>query len=348
MHPATTALLHLLDGDRLPYARAGALARAIALDGGPADVPVLLDAFLADPSGREVLVAPLVLLGGPGEMRRVHDAMVKAGRLRDGMPADILWGLGWHGLEEAEALLFDHAREAGGDLGTREAVSAALGLLHLPCRGLEAAIREAILDCAGKNLFPEFLPALATKAGDPGLLDRVIAMGRETASQDCMGGIILAPALAGDAARFLELLWDPAFAAGDGSTGNVTWSHLGLEVLGLRLGDLFNEVKGRLSRGAGAPLHDITLLAGLLEKRLSDPLPTLRFAPPRAEGFADLHAALFEWSTPHRDDGLIGIAADTLRGDPAAGRMSDWLYGLEERAYLRMQEEVRLGGPHRC
>ncbi len=344
MHPATPVLLALLDGDRLPHTRAGALARAIALDGTAADVPALLDAFLADPGRREVLLAPLVLLGGPAEMRRIQAAAVVDGRLREGMPADVLWGFGWHGLEETENLLFHHAREADGRLGSSEGASAALGLLHLPCRGLEGAIREAILACAGRNLFPEFLPALAGKTGDPGLVDRVIAMGRESASQDCMGGILLAAALAGDPDRYLEVLWDPAFAAGETSTGSVTWAMLGLDLLGLPLGRMFDGLKRRLVRRAGEPVHDITLVASLLERRLTDPLPVLRFAPPRTEGFADLHAAFFEWSTPHRDDGLIGLAAEALRGGPVAGQVSDWLYALEERSCLRVQEEARLGG----
>ncbi|MFE5325431.1 hypothetical protein ACFRCG_03270 [Embleya sp. NPDC056575] len=211
------------------------------------DAEVLLPVFLGDPEAREELVPVFARHGDVAMAECLLEASVEAGRLRDGVPTEVLHAVGYLGYEPAERLLWDHVEGS-----YHEAKDACLGLLHLSCRGLRHEIAEALERHFGENLFPEFLPVLATKTGDPSWLRRLVEWGEGGASTDCNGGLILGTALHGDAARdeFTRLLWNPWWEAHSSATGSVRWAYAGARVLGLGMPDLYADLVARLKSGA--------------------------------------------------------------------------------------------------
>ncbi|WP_093157648.1 hypothetical protein [Saccharopolyspora antimicrobica] len=140
--------------------------------GSLADAEALLPVFLAAPEERAELVRVLARHGDTALAERLLAECVDAGRLRPGVPAEVLRALGILESENAEELLWTYAANPDDhDTG----LHAALGLLHLPCTGVREEIARALEKHEGRAFFPEFLPALATKTQDPSWLQRLVA-----------------------------------------------------------------------------------------------------------------------------------------------------------------------------
>ncbi|MER6607660.1 hypothetical protein ABT282_17510 [Streptomyces sp. NPDC000927] len=306
--------------------------------GSRSDAEALLPVFLDDPGAREQLIPVFARHGDAGVAERLLEASVRAGRLRDGVPAGVLHAVGCLGCESAERMLWEHV-EGGYD----ESVSACLGLAHLPCRDLRAEIAEALERHVGSHLFPEFLPVLATKTGDPTWLKRLVEWGEGAASTDCNGGLILGIALHGDAGRaaFTRLLWNPRWEAYGGGTGSDRWAYVGARALSLGTAELYKDLVARLTSGTGAddPWHCIRTFASLLRHRVEHRWLGMRMVADRDESSEALCSLLFDWSTPHEDDSLIGLAGRVLdRDDP----LITTLYHLEELLRSEAGHELEL------
>jgi hypothetical protein len=287
--------------------------------GTAADAEALLDAFLVAPAERGWLLPIVQKRGTAATAARLFAMCADGDRLREGTPEDVLHCLGYLGHEPAETLLWRYATE--GD--HYESQSACLGLLDLPCRGLEVA--AAIAAHEGKNLFPEFLPALAVKTGDPLWVPRLVRWGQDGASTDCNGGLLLGIAMLGARDDFLAVLRDPRWEADATATGSRTWAWAGTRVLGMGLEELQREL----------PLE---MRVALLECWFR-PIDLARAVEP-TETARDLLATLFRWSTPDKDDSLRGLACEEFpdREHP----IHDRLWELEQTLRLRAIHELEV------
>ncbi|MGW1271896.1 hypothetical protein [Streptomyces sp. NPDC002491] len=282
--------------------------------GSRSDVEALLPVFLDEPGAREALVPVFARHGDVRVGERLLEASVEAGRLRDGVPTGVLHAVGYLGCESAERMLWEHVEGPH-----QESTDACLGLLNLSCRGLRTDIAEALERYVGSPLFPEFLPILATKTSDPSWLGRLVEWGEGGASTDCNGGLILGIALHGDAARaaFTGLLWNPHWEAYGGGTGSDYWAYAGARVLGLGMPELYAALLERLDSDSGSDdeRHCVETFAAMLTHWVDRGWLGLRMAPDPDESSDALCGLLFEWSSPHEDDSLIGLAGRLLGHD---------------------------------
>lgn len=312
--------------------------------GSGADAEALLPMFLDDPAGRADLLPVLARHGDPGLAARLAAATVGPGGLRAGMPAEVLYALGCLGHQPAERLLWEYV-EGPWD----EAQQACLGLLHLPCTDLRAAIAAALERHLGADFFPEFLPVLAVKTGDPGWLDRLVEWGAGPASTDCNGGLVLGIALYGAAGRghFTDLLWNPWWEAQGGGTGTDRWAYAGTRVLGIDMAELYADLTARLCAATDTRTkrHCLATFTALLRLWVDRPWLGLRMAPDPPESGEELHELLFEWSTPHGDDSLMGLAFATV--DDHQDRLIADLYTVQRLLEVRARCELAAEAPAR-
>lgn len=336
--PATRELL-----DRYGSARQAVTSRwestvvdVVLRHGSRSDAQALLTEFLEDPEARRRLVPVFARHGDLSMAERLLAACVEAGRLREGMPEEVLHAVGVLGYEPAERLLWEHVEGPH-----HEAMNACLGLLHLSCRGLRTEIAQALERHFGANLFPEFLPVLATKTGDPSWLGKLIEWGEDGASTDCNGGLILGIALHGDRAEFTRLLWDPRWEASGGGTGSDYWAYAGSRVLGLSMPELYTDLVARLRSDAGMDdkRHCLSTFVALLDYWAGRPWLGLNNAPEPTETYDVLCDLLFEWSTPHQDDSLIGLAGHVLDHDD---HVLTRLHELRNELHVRASHELEI------
>jgi len=308
--------------------------------GSRSDAEVLLPAFLDDPESRAHLVPVLAKHGDISTAEHLLDACVIGDRLRAGVPSSVLHAVGYLGYEPAERTLWNHIEPPyGGEHGD----DACLGLLHLSCRGLRTEIGAALCQHLGANLFPELLPALATRTGDRSWLGKLVNWGEDGASTDCNGGLILGIALHADGghAEFIRLLWNPSWEAYGGGTGSDYWAYAGARVLGLSMSQLYSDLRTRVMSGSDVDLHRHCLRAftALLRYWVGQPWLGLRMTPDPAETYDARIDLLFEWSTPDEDDSLIGLAGRVLaRADP----ILDDLHQLKQQLRIRSQHTMEL------
>ena len=275
---ATRSLLSAYESPpagRAETAAAG-LLDVVARLGSRTDVDALLAAFLADPEGRPELVHPLTRMGDADTARAIRERCLAGGRLLPGMPAEVLRCIGWHGLDGAEEVLWPYARyddnlppdpgvEPVPDVPWDADREAVYGLLHLPCDGIRDAIRSAVEACMGRNIFPEWVVALACKAGDRELLDAIYEHGATTASTDNNSGLIVGVAMfERSEGRLWEMLADPAWEIGL-SGSNTSAAYTALRRHGLGVTDVYADLVGRLASGRGDARYGFVVLDVLLE-----------------------------------------------------------------------------------
>lgn len=321
------ATRRLLTEDVHPFERS-ALVEIVATRGGPADAEALAPRLLADAEPRWDLLDPVVRHGDPALVGGLYDRFVVDERLIKGADPQLLWAFGWAGLEHARPMLFHYAREPNWDA----APAAVDGLVHLSPAGMEDEVRAAVAACVDRNLFPEYLPALAGWIGDVALVDRFLRDGGgETPSSDCMAGVILAIGLLGPAGRdrLHHLFW----------TSDSPWiwnenprpTGLAMRLTGLGVVDLARELRARLETDA-EPAHwwfsIVRCMAAQQAAAWSAPAP-YRFAPP-PERPLELWSAVFgQDDTLEEDLGYIAHQRLGLNGEWLSGEIADLRAPLE-------------------
>lgn len=298
----------------------------IAKHGSLEDAEVLLKLFLeyAEEYGAECLLEPIMRLGNLDTALSLAAACLNGNQLKEGVRAGVLHALGFLGFAEVRDVLWDYAQH--GDWSQQ--LEASLGLLNLPCDGLEKEIAVAIRGCLGRNLFPEFLPILACKTGDPELPRLLFDLGQTVASTDCNGGLVFGLALYGELGSpyFDRVLLEPHWEAWGPGTGTGRWTYEGFRHLGRRISDLARVIR---ANHASMPFNrwefQVRTWVALAECYLRNVLPVLRGVRYPHETAAEIHAAAFEWSSPDRDDSLTGL---TL---PDGWVPQDELHALAER-----------------
>ncbi|WP_406835115.1 hypothetical protein ACICHK_01225 [Streptomyces sp. AHU1] len=340
LSPATQAILDRRAADDAPevaWRWESMAAEAVLRHGGPADAEALLPLFLSAPAAHEALVPVLARHGDRRLAARLLEATVDGGRLRDGVPSDVLHAVGRLGYAPATSLLWEHV-----DGSHHVSRDACLGLLHLPCEDLRDAITEALEKHEGAALFPEFLPVLTPKTEDPAWLDRLVAWGENHASVDCNGGLILGISLHGDRARtaFTRLLWDDRWEACGTSTGSALWTYAGTRVLGLGLPQLYADLRARLRTCADPDVRGDALrsFVTLLRLRCADVRTGVEAAEARPENFDTLYGVLFA-PAPDDNDTLTELADRVFGSD---GPLSDEVRDLEDALRTAAEHEWAL------
>ncbi len=204
---------------------------------------------------------------------------------------------------------------------------AALGLLHFDCSGLQKEIKESIEDCYGKNLFPEFVPALVCKLNDrQQVLENLYELGNTTASTDCNAGIILGFSLCAEEGRpyFMKILFDPAWETGSSATATVQYVYKGLKNLEIS----FKTVYEYMISASDSVNESLDVFFALLRKRIND--ADLH----HPESFADLYTLLFTITTGSQNSALTDLAEHAGKGGEADE--------LENLLLLKVNEEVLL------
>lgn len=322
-----------------------AAAAAVLRHGSRDDAEALLPLFLETPETHADLLPVFAQHGDITTAERLMKATLVNGVRREDVPSEVLQVLGYLGHEAAEQILWHHVVREDGDY--YESMDAALGLLHLPCDGLQDQIDAALDLHFGANVFPEFLPALAVKTGTTAWLDRLVAWGETGASTDCNGGLILGIALHGEAGRaeFRRLVWNPWWEAGASATGSSRWTYAGARALGIGMAELYGELTAHLASDSGSDsdeettVHCFSTFVALLDHWVRRPWLGLRMAPDPEETADELATLLFDWSTPHEDDSLTGLAYRVLdRDSPLIGEVHE----LERRLEVRLRHEVEL------
>ncbi|WP_117210081.1 hypothetical protein [Allorhizocola rhizosphaerae] len=327
--------------------------------GSRSDAQALLPVFLEDPEAGRLLVPVFAQHGDLSMAEPLLAACVQAGRLRDGMPPEVLHAIGLLGYEPAERMLWEHVAAEGnacaaersvtgkalaeGPYEHYESMNACLGLLHLSCGGLRTEIARALQRHVGAALFPEFLPVLATKTDDPSWLGKLVEWGDGEASTDCNGGLILGIALHGERARseFIRLLWNPWWQAHDAGTGSSLWAYAGARVLGLSMPELYADLVARLKSDISTDdkEHCLATFVALVNYWVSRPWLGLHSAPEPTETYDALCDLLVEWSTSHSDDSLIGLARHVLDPDD---HLLTRLHDLEGELHIRAGHELEI------
>ncbi|MFD2719551.1 hypothetical protein ACFST9_12555 [Hymenobacter monticola] len=332
MLPTTSQLLRYL---RLPAARQDhtvrqALVYAVWRSGSAEDAHALLAEYFRQPAeARPDCLLPVFERHGDDAMARaLFAASCSNGDLLPDAPAETLGVLARLGHPDIKPLLVRYAFEPSGyDL----AKHAALGLLHVDCWDLEQPIRAAIEATYGKNLFPEFLPALVCKLPDrTQMLARLYASGTEYCSTDCNAGILLGFSLCGTegAPYFQQALLSPAWEAHSSGSGTRWYAYQGMQNLGLTFRQLYADIRGLADpTKRGFPVRVLLALLALKVGPHS-------WAEHPAEPFVELYPALFGWETDDSRNNLLDLAA-------VAG-LEDEADQLEKLMVLRLNEEVLL------
>ncbi|HAJ62674.1 MAG TPA: hypothetical protein DCP31_28395 [Cyanobacteria bacterium UBA8543] len=341
MLPATKCLLDLYKKDKnqeQKWELKNSYIRAIRHYGSQADAEALLPAFLEAAEQREELIEPLMIYGDVSTAQTLVENCFQGEHLRDGVPEDILHCLGYLGYTPVQQILWEYAKS--GDYWLSKA--ACMGLINLPCVGLEREIEEQIKKCYGKSLFPEFIPALAIKTNNDSLLEEIFQLGQTMASTDCNGGIILGVALSGKKSfdLFKKIIWNPHWEAYSGSTGSDFYLYIGTQYLNISCVELYLEMKARQEGGTTAQSqqwHDFLVIEALLNLQIARPHMGLRFISEIDESYSQLYTDFFTWSDPNHDDSIIGLAKKIL-GDSEL-RVSS-LYEIKKQLALRMEQEI--------
>ncbi len=331
----------LADGDEVASDERGAYVHVARRHGCVEDAAAWLDAFLAAPASRGWLLSVVQAHGTQAHAATLYAACVaeRGGvpRLADDAPSEVLRVLGYLRYARAVPVLWAHATAPSTDhTGIRHAC---LGLLDVPCETLAPEIARELSKYEGENQFPELLPSLASKTGNPLWLPRLVRWGRDRASTDCNGGIMLGIAMFGAAGlpALLDVLWEPQWEAHAGATGSRYWAWLATRVHALPMRELY--AHARATPPGPARQQALRMIVALLEMWF-EPVE-LHAAHLPAETARDLMSLLFWWSTPHADDSLIAHARAAFadHDDP----LHDRIYELERSLRQRMQHDLETG-----
>ncbi|KPE51886.1 hypothetical protein [Chryseobacterium indologenes] len=207
--------------------------------------------------------------------------------------------------------------------------SAALGLLNFDCTEYQKEIEAEIEKCYGKNVFPEFVPALVGKLEAPhAILDKLFELGNQFASTDCNAGIVLGFSLCGEQGRtyFRKILFDRNWEVDSTATGTIHFAYQGLKNLGITFKDLYLEIK--MISGEENPEYALDVFFALLERKFDD------VAPAPEESFADIYTTLFSWKNENEGSNIIDLAGSVSK--------TEKVYEIKKLTEMKMNEEVIL------
>lgn len=303
---------------------------AIVQCGNKHDADAALKQYLINPSDfHYTYLLPIIkYLGNDSHAEKIYNATIQHDKLIDGAAPEIFELLGFLKYAPVKPILADYIfKIAGTDYYSSK--YAVLGLLHFDCSEYQDKIKTAIADCYGKNLFPEFIPALVAKLDNPSdILEKLYELGNDYASTDCNAGIVLGFSLCGNHGSdyFKKMLFNPNWETNSTGTGTVYFAYRGLQNLGITFKDLYNQLK--LISDKEQLKYSLSVFFALLNAKIDD------IEINKGEPFSDLYTMLFKWKNDTLSDNLMDLASTVEKLDD--------LYELQGRLEMKMKEEAIL------
>lgn len=279
-------------------------------------------------------VDPIIVHGNQETAERIFHECFDQEKLKENMPENLLYCLGYLEYEPALPILMKYMKENHWYLSTE----ACLGLVHLSCKGYEDVILQEIQSCMGKPLFNEFIPVLSFK------IDELYQWGSMKASTDCNAGILLGIALYGEKTRGLykKILWDEHWEADSPSTGTRYWTYIGMQYLQISFRELYEEIKENIQRSceSNALEYQLNVLHALLECKISDHHMPIKFGCLVPESYADIYQILFECSGPHKDDSIIDLIRENVKDNDYKEWLRSDFHKVKEMLEIKIKQEL--------
>lgn len=295
--------------------------------GARKDAEMLLDQYLQHMSDfdHQYLLRVFKKFGDNRFAEIIYNSVITDNKLNESANPKILEVLGHLKYEPVKQLLFDYGFSAESSYYLHR--SAVLALLNYDCSAYKDQIEKAVADCMGKNLFPEFIPALVSKLPNKGLyLEQLFELGSEFASTDCNAGILLGFALSGEEGKpyFHKALFDPNWETYATGTGTVYFVYQGLKLLGISFNELYEHVI--LATDNKALAYHLWVLFALFDQRLQD------YDDENIDSFKSLYNNFYQTKLPHHFPNLAHLAAKVQLEDEATT--------FEKSFETRMTEEM--------
>ena len=294
-----------------------AMVHTILSCGSEADAQALLPYYLLQPGNLDhaQILPVLMQYGNTGMAQKIYQAVTQHHRLKEGVDETVLQLFGKLKYEPARPLLIYYALEQE-PYQYYLSQHAVLGLLHFNLTDLKPLIKSKIEKCYGQSLFPEFVPALVCKLDAPeqqDVLQKLYELGENTASTDCMGGIVLGFSLCGDAGvpYFWKVLFNPNWELGMSSTGARNYTYKAIQNLQITFRELYQKVKS--IEDIEAQRYALDILLEMLEIKATKPL-----AENTPETITDILTLLYGWKTATESDNITDLAEKLEKSEEAS------------------------------
>ncbi len=319
-----------LDKSKREVAIVCSLVSSILKCGDKSDADAILKQYLTNPSDfhYSYLLPVFKRFGDDSIAEQIFNVSIYENKLNETADTEILEILGHLKFAPIKQILADYLF---GSVETDYYIlrSAVLGVLNFDCSEHQSSIETEIEKCYGKNLFPEFVPALVCKLNDrTSILEKLYELGSQYASTDCNAGIVLGFSLCGEEGEhyFRKVLFDRNWETSSTGTGTVHFAYEGLKNLGITFKELYHEIKAITDKSDIE--YGVDVLFALLRRRIDDSEIN------KEESFASLYTTLFTWKNDSESDTIIDLAQ-------RVGKMEE-AYELEKLIELKMQEEAIL------
>lgn len=348
MIQTTEKLIQLLrSGQKLDASVLASYCRLISKYGDREDAAALFRIFAERPSDykRELLLDPIMRCGDLALTEEIDPFCFEQGRLKEGMPSEVLHVMGYMGYEK----YINYMVDCIGANDWHLCEDACLGLLHLPCESHGERLESELDKVYGQPLFPELLPALSFKFANEQIVSRLLAWG-EQASTDCNAGLILGISMFGSTQKtqIKSILMEPFWEMYSSGTGSHWWGYMSMQMVELTFSELISDLKAQTpvarKHAEHTPdertlEHRLDVLHDLLELKLADVPHPVRFSPLNQESVIELYQELFQWSDEHEDDSVTGRISTYLGYNH---RLMEKYMQLRTRMEMGIKQELEL------
>ena len=169
------------------------LVNSIVICGDKTDADAILTQYLTNPFDfyYSFLMPIFKKFGDNSIAEQIFNISIQQNQLIENADSEVLEVLGYLQYAPIKQILANYIFESK-NTDYYISKSSALGLLHFNCDEYQNKIEIEIEKGYGKNLFPEFVPALVCKLkSKTSVLENLYKLGSEFASTDCNAGIIL-------------------------------------------------------------------------------------------------------------------------------------------------------------
>lgn len=306
------------------------LVNSIVKCGGKRDADEILKQYLVHPFDFDhtYLLPVFKALGNHSTAEQIFNVSIHQNKLVENTDPEILEVLGHLKYEPIKPILADYLFGNKEETDYYISRSAVLGLLHFNCTEYQKEIEAEIEKCYGKNLFPEFVPALVSKLENPHtIIDKLFELGNQFASTDCNAGIVLGFSLCGEQGKpyFRKILFDRNWEADSTATGTVHSAYKGLKNLKITFKELYHEIKTLSGENLD---YALDVFFALLERKFND----IEAGP--EESFAEIYTTLFQWKNGDKNGNIIDLAASVNKTEKACQ--------IKELTEMKMNEEAIL------
>jgi hypothetical protein len=317
-----------LDKSRREVSIICSLVNSIVKCGDKTDADAVLTQYLTNPYDFKYsyLLPIFKTFGDHSIAEQIFNISIYQNKLNENANPEILEVLGYLKYAPIKQILAYYVFESR-DAEYYITKHSVLGLLNFNCDEYQNCIEIEIDKCYGKNLFPEFVPALVCKLENKNsILENLYKLGSEIASTDCNAGIILGFSLCGEEGKdyFRRVLFDRNWETSSTGTGTIHFTYQGLKNLDITFKELYFEIKTISDKVDLEYCLDVYF--ALLKKRIDD------IETNKKEPFGEIYTTLFKWKNEKYN--IIDLAESVDKVEEA--------YEIEKLIELKLNEEAIL------